>query len=171
MDVLLTSTAGSQSPDLINNYGFQLQITNNGADNTQLAFSANQDFGYISNTGLNPAYLFLGDSFDAAPPSSPVGSAGQTVYPNDTFTGADSTYSGNPVSLSSGTTYLLASLTVTTATGASPGVGDSFTISLVPTSGSSSLSPPRTLPSTTSISTAVASSRLPLCPHSRRSCL
>ena len=60
VDVLLTSTAGSQAPDLINNYAFQLQITNNGADNTQLAFSANQDFGYISNTGLHPAYLFLG---------------------------------------------------------------------------------------------------------------
>jgi hypothetical protein len=56
------------------------------------------------------------------------------VYPNDTFTGADSTYSGNPVSLSSGNTYLLASLTVTTLTGASPLVGDAFTISLVPTS-------------------------------------
>jgi len=134
VDVLLTSTAGSQAPDLINNYAFQLQITNNGVDNTQLAFSANQDFGYISNSSFNPAYLFLGNSFDAAPPSSPVGSPGQTVYPNDTFTGADSTYSGNPVSLSSGNTYLLASLTVTTLTGASPLVGDAFTISLVPTS-------------------------------------
>jgi hypothetical protein len=140
VDVLLTSTAGSQSPDLINNYGFQLQITNNGADNTQLAFSANQDFGYISNTGLNPAYLFLGDSFAAQPPASSVGSPGQTVYPNDTFTGADSTFSGNPVSLSSGTTYLLASLTVTTATGATPVIGDAFTIGLVPTSGTGSLS-------------------------------
>jgi hypothetical protein len=64
------------------------------------------------------------------------------VYPNDTFTGADSTFSGNPVSLSSGSTYLLASLTVTTVTGAPPVVGDAFTISLVPTSGTGSLSPP-----------------------------
>jgi hypothetical protein len=38
VDVLLMSTPNSQSPDLINNYAFQLQITNNGADNTQLAF-------------------------------------------------------------------------------------------------------------------------------------
>jgi len=139
VDVLLTSTASSQAPDLINNYGFQLQITNNGADNTQLAFSVNQDFGYISNSSLHPAYLFLGDSFDAQPPPSPVGSPGQTVYPNDTFTGADSTFSGNPVSLSSGNTYLLASLTVTTLTGASPVIGDAFTIGLVPTSGTGSL--------------------------------
>jgi hypothetical protein len=139
VDVFLTSTAGSANPDLINNYAFQLQITNNGVDNTQLAFSANQDFGYISNSGLNPAYVFLGDSFDAQPPPSPVGSPGQTVYPNDTFTGTDSTNSGNPVSLSAGTTYLLASLTVTTATGAPPGIGDSFTIGLVPPSGSGSV--------------------------------
>jgi len=125
---------------LINNYAFQLQITNNGADNTQLAFSANQDFGYISNGSLNPAYLFLGDSSAAQPPPSSIGSPGRTVYPNDTFTGADSSFSGNPVSLSSGNTYLLASLTVTTATGASPLIGDSFTISLVPTSGTGSLS-------------------------------
>jgi hypothetical protein len=34
VDVFLTSTASSGIPDLINNYGFQLQITNNGADNT-----------------------------------------------------------------------------------------------------------------------------------------
>jgi hypothetical protein len=139
VDVFLTSTAGPQNPDLINNYAFQLQITNNGVDNTQLAFSANQDFGYISNTGLNPAYLFLGDSFAAQPPASAIGTPGQTVYPNDTFTGTDSTFSGNPVSLSSGTTYLLASLTITTLTGAAPIAGDAFTISLVPNSGTGSL--------------------------------
>jgi hypothetical protein len=140
VDVLLTSTASSGTPDLIDNYGFQLQITNNGTDNTQLAFSANQDFGYVSN---NPAYVFYGDS-NAAQSSPPYigGPPTQTVYPNDTFTGADSTFSGNPVSLSAGTTYLLTSLTVTTATGASPVIGDAFTISLVPTSGSGSLSPP-----------------------------
>ncbi|MGO8900075.1 MAG: hypothetical protein ACLQU5_17235 [Isosphaeraceae bacterium] len=139
VDVYVTSTASSQAPDLINNYGFQLQITNSGTDNTQLAFSVNQDFGYVSNTSLHPAYLFLGDSSAAQPPPSSIGSPGQTVYPNDTFTGADSTFSGNPVSLSSGNTYLLASLTITTLTGASPVVGDAFTIGLVPTSGTGSL--------------------------------
>ena len=133
------SVAQNHYKNLINNYAFQLQITNNGTDNTQLAFSTNQDFGYISNTSLNPAYLFLGDSSAAQPPPSPIGSPGQTVYPNDTFTGTDSTYSTNPVSLSAGTTYLLASLTVTTLTPASPLIGDSFTISLVPTSGSGSM--------------------------------
>ncbi len=139
VNVFLTSTASSQAPDLVNNYAFQLQITNNGVDNTQLAFSANQNFGYISNSGLNPAYVFLGDSFDAQPPPSSVGSPGQTVYPNDTFTGADSTKSGNPVSLFSGTTYLLASLTITAVSGAPPVAGDAFTISLVPASGNGSI--------------------------------
>jgi len=140
VDVTLTSTAGSLNPDLINDYAFQLQITNNGLDNTQLAFSANQDFGYVSDTSLTPAYVFLGDSFAAQPPPSPIVSAGQTVYPNDTFTGTDSTFSGNPVGLSSGNTYLLAILTVTTLTNAPPSIGDSFTISLVPTLGSGSMS-------------------------------
>ncbi len=140
VNVFLTDTASSSSPDLINQYAFQLQITNNGVDNTQLAFSGNQDFGYVSN---NPAYVFYGDS-NAAQSSPPYigGPPTQTVYPNDTFTGTDSTFSGNPVSLSAGTTYLLASLSVTALTPASPVVGDSFTISLVPASGTGSLSPP-----------------------------
>jgi hypothetical protein len=140
VDVTLTSTAGPLNPDLINGYAFQLQITNNGVDNTQLAFSANQDFGYISDTSLTPAYVFLGDSSAAQPPPTAIGSAGPTVYPNDTFTGTDSTFSGNPVGISSSDTYLLAILTVTTLTGAPPSIGDSFTISLVPTSGSGSMS-------------------------------
>jgi hypothetical protein len=138
VDILLTSTASAILPDMINFYGFKLQITNNGVDNTQLAFSANQDFGYISNVSLNPAYVFLGDSSAAQPPPSPIGAPSQTVYPNDTFSGGDSTASGNPVSLSAGTTFLLASLKLTTLTGAPPSVNDSFTISLIPPSGNGS---------------------------------
>jgi hypothetical protein len=142
VNVFLTSTATAQAPDLINNYAFQLQITNNGVDNTQLAFSANQDFGYVNATASpTPPYVFLGDSF-AAQSSPPFigGPPTQTIYPNDTFTGVDSTFSGNPVSVSAGTTYLLTSLTVTTATGAAPISGDSFTVSLVPPTGNGSIS-------------------------------
>jgi hypothetical protein len=131
IDVLLMSTASSQAPDLINNFGFQLQITNNGVDNTQLAFSANQNFGYLSDTTLNPQYVFLGDSIGAGPPPS-GGIVTTTIFPQDTFVGLDSTASGNPVSLSAGTTYLLASLSISTLTGAPPTANDSFTISLVP---------------------------------------
>ena len=139
IDVFLTSNASSSSPDMINFYAFQLQISNNGVDNTQLAFSSNQDFGYVSNSSLNPAYVFLGDS-TAAQSSPPfIGAPNLTVYPNDTFFGGDSTNSGNPVSLSAGTTYLLASLTLTAVTNAAPMVGDSFTISLIPSAGDGSL--------------------------------
>jgi len=93
------------APDAINFYGFQLQITNNGVDNTQLAFSSSQNFGYVSNASLNPAYVFLGDSLAAQSVPPFIGIPTQTVYPNDTFIGADATNSTNPVLLSAGTTY------------------------------------------------------------------
>jgi hypothetical protein len=135
VNVYLTSTAA----EAINTYAFTLQISNNGSDGTQLAF-ATPGTGYLSDTSLNPAYVFLGDSSAAQAPASPVGLPTETVYPNDTLTGTDSTFSFDPVSLSSGTPYLLASLTVTTATNSSPMIGDSFTISLIPSSGSGSIS-------------------------------
>jgi len=140
IDVLLTSTAPMSAPDAINFYGFQLQITNNGVDNTQLAFSSSQNFGYVSNASLNPAYVFLGDSLAAQSVPPFLGSPTQTVYPNDTFIGVDATNSTNPVLLSAGTTYLLAILSVTASTPAPPMTGDSFTISLVPPSGNGSIS-------------------------------
>ncbi|MFI5458472.1 MAG: hypothetical protein ACHRXM_23825 [Isosphaerales bacterium] len=62
-----------------------------------------------------------------------------TGYPNDTFVGNDSTASGNPVSLTSANTatpVLLAALTLdATITSA----GDSYSISLVPSSGDGSM--------------------------------
>ncbi len=135
VEVLLSAT----STESINNYGFQLQITNNGTDNTQLAFSSTQDFSYISNTGLNPSYVFLNDSSAAQPPPSAIGAPFTAVYPNDSFQGADSTFSGNPVTMISGQTNLLAILSITAATSAPPILGDSFTISLVPSSGDGSI--------------------------------
>ena len=132
VDVFVASTG----TDTINSYGFDLQIANSGLDGTQLAFSSNQSFGYVNDS----SYLFYGDS-NAAETSTAAGytSSSATGYPNDTFLGLDYTADGNPVTLSSGTSYLLASLTVTTATGAPPAVGDTFSVSLVPTSGSGSL--------------------------------
>jgi hypothetical protein len=111
---------------------------NDGIDNTQLAFAPNQSFGYLTDSSLNPAYIFLGNSLDASPPASPVGAPGLTVYPDETFTGQDATADSSPVTLSAGTTYILASLSLTTLTGVPPLVGDSFTISLVPSIGSGS---------------------------------
>ncbi len=133
LNVYLTSTASPSTPDMINQAGFELQITNNGVDGTQLAFGS-QSFGYLNNS----AYVFYGDSNDYQS-STPGGYNSTTVYPNDSFIGLDYTASGNPVSISSSTSYLLASLTITASTLSPPGVGDSFAVSLVPTSGNGSL--------------------------------
>jgi hypothetical protein len=135
VDVLFSGT----SSDLINNYGFQLQVTNNGVDNTQLAFSSMQDNSYANNPTLNPSYLFLGDSTAVMNSFGPLTSPTTTAYPNDTITGSDSTFSGNLVSISSGQTFLLATLTLSTVTPAAPLVGDSFTISLMPSFGDGSI--------------------------------
>jgi hypothetical protein len=129
LDVMLTSTASSLSPDLLNNYGFTLQITGPH----ELQFSSSQSFGYLSNS----QYVFAGDSTDQMT-SSPGGTVNTTVYTNDTFVGSDSTNSGNPVSLSStNTPVLLAALTLD-ATITSP--GDVYTVNLVPPSGNGSMS-------------------------------
>ncbi len=128
LDVLLTSTAGSSTPDLLNNYAFTLQITGPH----ELQFSTTQSFGYLTNS----QYVFAGDS-TAQMTSSPGGTASTTVYSNDTFIGSDSTFSGNPVSLSSANSpVLLAALTLN-ATITNP--GDSYSISLVPPTGNGSM--------------------------------
>jgi hypothetical protein len=137
VDVLLTAA----SAESINQYAFTLQITNNGADGTQLAFSNTQNFSYIGNTSLSPSYVFLGDSSAAQPPPSPIGApfTSTTGYTNDSFFGTDSTFSGNPVTISPGKTYLLAILSITALTLAPPMAGDSFTMSLVPSMGNGSV--------------------------------
>jgi len=130
LDVFLTSNAGSSSPDLLNNYAFTLQITGPH----ELQFSPSQSFGYLTSS----QYVFAGDSTDQMT-SSPGGTVPPmgTVYANDTFIGNDSTFSGNPVSLSSANTpVLLAALTLN-ATITSP--GDSYSISLVPPTGNGSM--------------------------------
>jgi hypothetical protein len=133
VDVWLTSTASSSSPDLLNDYGFTLQITGPN----ELQFANTQSYGYLSSS----QYVFAGDSDDQM-----TSSAGGTVtssgppngYPNDTFVGYDSTFSGNPVSLSSANApALLASLTLSAAITA---VGDSYTIGLILPSGDGSIS-------------------------------
>jgi hypothetical protein len=129
LDVFLTSTASSSSPDSLNNYAFTLQITGPH----ELQFASTQSFSYLSNS----QYVFSGDSTNQMT-SSPGGTVTTTVYTNDTFIGNDSTNSGNPVSLSSSNTpVLLAALTLSAAITA---VGDSYTIGLVPSSGSGSIS-------------------------------
>jgi len=98
-------------------------------------FSTSQSFAYLTNS----QYVFAGDSSAQMTMSAggTVPSMG-TVYANDTFIGNDSTFSGNPVSLSSANTpVLLAALTLNAAI-TSP--GDSYSIKLVPGSGNGSMS-------------------------------
>jgi hypothetical protein len=128
VDVFLNSTAGSSSPDLLNNLAFTLQITGPH----ELQFTSTQNFSYLNGS----QYVFFGDSTDQKT-SSPDGTVKTTVYANDTFAGSDSTFSSNPVSLSSSSgQVLLASLSLNTAI---TNVGDSYTISLVPPTGSGSM--------------------------------
>ena len=129
VDVSLTSTAGSSSPDQINNLAFTLQITGPN----ELQFSSAQNFSYLNSS----QYVFSGDSTDQNT-SSAGGTVTTTSYANDTFVGSDSTVSGNPVSLSSTSgQVLLASLGLNAAV---TNVGDSYTISLIPGQGDGSMS-------------------------------
>jgi hypothetical protein len=145
IDVSLTSDATS-NPDMINNLGFTLQITQ-VVGSGQLRFASSQDFGYL-NAGPSPGpqYVFSGNSADwisgqAFPP--PVGglvTQSATGYANDTFIGFDSTNDLGPVSLSaSSTPVLLARLTLDAGMNlVNP--NDRYQISLVPSSGDGSQS-------------------------------
>ncbi len=125
IDVFLTSNAPDIAPDMINNYGFTLQISGPN----YLKFSTTQNFSYLSSG----QYVFAGDSTDATTSSdggavAPPGMS--SVYPGDTFVGSDSTYSGNPVSLSvSNTPVLLAALTLDAGITAP---GDIYSVTLTP---------------------------------------
>ena len=121
----------------INDYAIQLVIAPTNGTLTQLAFSAPTpgQLGYLSD----PNYVFLNDSIAALPPPF-VGLPTQTLYNNDTFTATDSTVSGNTVSIGVSQSYLLAILPITTLTQLDPQSGDSFSVSLNPSSGTGSSS-------------------------------
>ena len=132
LDVYLTSNASSSSPDLLNNYSFTLQITGPN----ELMFSTAQSFNYLSNS----QYVFAGDSTaqsTMSPGGTVTNSGPPNGYANDTFVGFDSTFSGNPVSLSSSNTPLL--LAAITLDAGITAVGDSYAISLMPSTGNGSM--------------------------------
>ncbi|MDB5349625.1 MAG: hypothetical protein JWN86_872 [Planctomycetota bacterium] len=132
VDVFISSNADVLSPDKINNFQFDFLITTSGP--TRLEFTAMPPTTYLDD----PSYLFHLDS-TAGLTSSPVGTASQTDVPNDTFIGADSTFSFNSVNLSSvNSPKLLARLQVTAITSLPPALNDTFTISLVASSGNGS---------------------------------
>jgi hypothetical protein len=134
LDVYLSSTASPSSPDHINDYAFSLQITPNTVGD--LAFSASQGFGYLNSS----QYVFFGNSADyiaglTSPP--PIGGTIlTTVYAGDSFLGFDNTNNFAQVSLSSSSgQVLLAALTLDASI---TSAGESFTVSLVPSSGNGS---------------------------------
>jgi hypothetical protein len=135
--VTVDITNSGSSAVQINSYGIQLVIAPISPTLSQLAFTmpTAQQLGYLSD----PDYIFVNNSFDAIPPPF-VGSPTQTIYYNDTFNATDSTADGNTVSIGVGQTYLLAVLPITTLTQLEPQLGDSFSVSLNPASGTGSSS-------------------------------
>lgn len=121
VDVTIRSDAALGDP--LNLASFQFAIDTLGV--TRLEFVDPQPDPQLADA----AYVFAGDSFDAAF-SVPVGTVSTTIVPNDTFTGGDSTLSGSDVVVT--TDRLMARLQVTAATALSPGMGDTFSIHLVP---------------------------------------
>jgi hypothetical protein len=128
-------TNNGNSSVAINDYAIQLVIAPTTGTFTQLAFSlpTSQQLSYLGDSN----YIFVNNSIAALPPPF-VGGPTQTIYSNDTFTAADSTANGNTVSIAAGQTFLLAVLPITTLTQLDPQIGDSFSVSLSPASGTGS---------------------------------
>ena len=82
-------------------------------------------------TFANPNYVFFGDSLDQMT-SSPLGTAFTTTTTNDSFMGGDLKADPPPALVPAAPSKLLAELPVSAVTAL---VGDTFTISLVPSSG------------------------------------
>ena len=83
-------------------------------------------------TFANPSYVFFGDSGDQmSTPPSPLGAAFTTTTANDSFMGGDVKADPPPAVVPSASSELLAELPVSAVTARA---GDTFTISLVPSS-------------------------------------
>lgn len=120
--------ATSDNNDTLNTFGFQVQVS--GPNDLQFVQPTADT--WVNST--NPPYVLQSEapSYGA---TSTGDSVGTTSSLNDTYTGTNQTQSLNTVTLTTGTKYLLAVLTVDT-TGTN--VGDTYTISLVPSSGNGS---------------------------------
>ncbi len=119
----ITSTGSDQ----LGSFNLQSQIT--GAAG-QLAFSPSQSASFVNANN----YVFSNNSLDANVPPF-WGSPFSTAYANDTVTGFDN-YTGGTgaATVSSSQTFLLATVTVDATNPNLVAAGESFQISLVPTS-------------------------------------
>ena len=123
--VFISSNAG----DLLANTNFEFQISTAGA--TQLQFTNSPAPG-SDPTFASSSYVFFGNSSIQTLNFLPLGT---TNAAGDTFIGGDSTNNTANVPVPS-SNLLLVDLPVTSLTSLPPTVGDTFTISLVPASGS-----------------------------------
>jgi hypothetical protein len=112
--------------DLLQTCGFEFRIQTAGA--TRLEFVDPQPYGYLEDAD----YVFVSDTFAWKYP--PVGAVSETTVPGDTFIGGDMTLSIPDVIVTD--SKLMARLQVTSDTTLPPEAGDSFTISLEPSSSS-----------------------------------
>jgi hypothetical protein len=126
-------TIQTNSGDMLSAFGLQLQITVQ-TGGSFLQFSNSQPTPYT-----NPNYVFAGDSFGQAFSLPFWGSPATTTTSNDTIAGGDSSNSGNAYAVSStgtGPDSYLATVQFQAPGGAA--VGDSWSIALVPSSGTGS---------------------------------
>lgn len=134
VNVYISSDAvGGQT---LNNTNFEFALTTAGS--TRLEFT-NSPSPSSDPTFANGNYVFFSDS-GAQANNFPLGTATTNTVPNDRFLGGDLTQSGSDVLVTS-TARLLAMVPVTAATGLPPAGGDTFTISLVPTTGAGGAGP------------------------------
>ena len=117
--------------DFLASTNFEFRITTGGP--TRLEFS-NSPSPAFDPTFSDSEYIFVGNSLDETFDLS-LGTASLSVVPNDTFIGGDATADLSDVTIPS-SNLLLAELPITTSTALPPVAGDTFTISIIPISGS-----------------------------------
>jgi len=124
LDVTIYSTDGTDRLDL---FGIDFQIIASG--DTQLEFVVPP----ISSQLSDPRYVFPLDDSSSVLLGPPSGLISKTSTSNDTYTGGDGTLSnsGYLVPTQGPSNKLLVTLAVTADTTNPPGIGDSFTISLI----------------------------------------
>jgi len=129
VNVYISSTVPGQT---LSQTSFEFALSTTGG--TRLEFM-NSPAPASDPTFSNPTYVFAGNSFSESN-GIPLGSAQTASGPNDRFAGGDFPADFFSFAFVDATPKLIASVPITTITGLPPGDGDTFTISLVPASGS-----------------------------------
>jgi hypothetical protein len=148
-DFIITGGTATVAPGDTGTVDFRITSSNPTGDrlasfNLELQASVKTGTSFLQFTTNQPAvydrsgYVFSGDSGDKAAGLSFWGPPTQTVTSNDTISGGDFTNSGSAITISPSSNFFLATVRFQAGSHATP--GDSFAISLVPRSGSGTLS-------------------------------